>query len=133
MTPMQQSGVALLMMSLLPALICGLACDVTGGRTGPVPTPTLSATSVETDRAALMALFNGTNGEEWREKGNWGRNDMRLSEWDGVTTIGDLMGRGWEGGKMCYEADHIPSGLVPREKSRRHEYCERGNGIVPCR
>ena len=66
----------------------------------PAPTlaPTLpSETSVETDRAALVALYNATDGPNWPES-HWGgapnRNwltDQPLGEWHGVTT--DANGR----------------------------------------
>ncbi len=42
------------------------------------------------DRAALVALFNATNGANWDKNGNW-LTDEPLSEWYGITT--DLSGR----------------------------------------
>ena len=64
--------------------------------TRPTPLPP-SATSVETDRAALVALYNATNGPEWPESRsgrvnnlNWLTNQP-LGEWQGVTT--DANGR----------------------------------------
>ena len=46
--------------------------------------------SVEADRAALVALYNATDGPNWAAKINWLSNE-RLSEWYGVTT--DANGR----------------------------------------
>ncbi len=40
------------------------------------------------DREALMAIFNSTNGNNWRNKTNWGTNKP-LSEWYGVKINGD--------------------------------------------
>ena len=91
--------------------------------------PPLLETSVETDRAALMALFDSTDGENWKVSDGWG-GSLPLSYWNGVTTINNLMGMR---GGSCYGADVIgpdPEGLVPRERSRRHEYCERVVGLT---
>ena len=38
-----------------------------------------------TDRAALMALYNATDGPNWSNNGHWGSN-QQLSAWFGVTT-----------------------------------------------
>ena len=46
--------------------------------------PPLAETSLETDREALVALYNATNGENWRRNANW-LSDAPLWEWDGVT------------------------------------------------
>ena len=46
--------------------------------------PPLAETSLETDREALVALYNATNGENWNRNANW-LSDAPLSEWDGVT------------------------------------------------
>ena len=40
------------------------------------------------DRAALVALYNATNGDNWTDKENWG-SDEPLGEWQGVTTDDD--------------------------------------------
>ena len=42
----------------------------------------------ETDREALVALYNATNGENWFRSHNW-LSDAPLGEWEGVTTDGD--------------------------------------------
>ena len=46
--------------------------------------------SVESDRAALEALYNATDGPNWWRRGNW-LSDEPLSEWSGVLT--DEQGR----------------------------------------
>ena len=59
----------------------------------PTPTPTtpgseaaLAASgSVETDREALVALYNATDGENWNQSDNW-LSDAPLGEWKGVLT-----------------------------------------------
>ena len=50
-----------------------------------------SAHSVEEDRAALMAIYEATNGGDWLRNDNWGRADLPLKDWFGVTT--DAEGR----------------------------------------
>ncbi len=40
------------------------------------------------DRAALVALYNATNGDNWTDKENW-LSDEPLGEWQGVTTDDD--------------------------------------------
>ena len=40
---------------------------------------------METDRAALVALYNATNGPDWLENSNW-LTDAPLADWEGVTT-----------------------------------------------
>ena len=55
----------------------------------PIPTPTPSATpdgtNAASDRAALIALYNATDGANWRRNNNW-ESDQPLGTWDGVTT-----------------------------------------------
>ena len=50
-----------------------------------LPTVTLGPSS---DRAALVALYNATNGANWTDSANWG-SDESLDEWHGVTTDDD--------------------------------------------
>ena len=52
--------------------------------------PTLAADgSAETDREALVALYNATDGENWDQRSaNW-LSDAPLGEWEGVTTDDD--------------------------------------------
>ena len=50
------------------------------------PTPTATPVrSVQTDRAALVALYNATNGANWDDNDNW-LSAKPLGEWEGVTT-----------------------------------------------
>ena len=55
----------------------------------PVPTattaPPAASGSAETDREALVAFYNATNGEAWLHQDNW-LSDAPLGEWHGVTT-----------------------------------------------
>ncbi len=54
-----------------------------------IPAPSAADTgSPETDRAALVALYNATDGPNWRWNFNW-LSDEPLSEWPGVTTDDD--------------------------------------------
>ena len=50
--------------------------------------PVASAGDAATDRAALVALYNATDGANWRNKGNW-LSDAPMGEWHGVTTDSD--------------------------------------------
>ena len=52
--------------------------------------PVLVPTSAETDREVLVALYNATDGENWRNSENW-LSDAPLGEWEGVET--DVDGR----------------------------------------
>ena len=54
---------------------------------GPTPIPP-ALTSPETDRAALVAIYNALGGEEWRRKDNWLTN-APLGDWYGVDTDTD--------------------------------------------
>ena len=57
--------------------------------TAPAPAPpTLGPTSAETDREALVALYNSTDGENWSKSFNW-LSDAPLGEWQGVRTNDD--------------------------------------------
>ena len=42
-------------------------------------------TSPETDREALVALYNATGGPNWTRNNNW-LSDVPIGEWEGVTT-----------------------------------------------
>ena len=58
---------------------------------GAVPTATdapAASGSDETDREALVAFYNATNGENWYGSDNW-LSDAPLGQWDGVTTNDD--------------------------------------------
>ena len=51
-------------------------------------TPQPTAGDVNTDRAALVALYNATNGSSWQDDTNWLSNGP-LGEWHGVSTDAD--------------------------------------------
>ena len=50
--------------------------------------PPAASGSAETDREALVALYNATNGENWTISDKW-LSDAPLGEWHGVTTNDD--------------------------------------------
>ena len=50
--------------------------------------PPAASGSAETDREALVALYNTTNGENWHRSDNW-LSDAPLGEWEGVVTNDD--------------------------------------------
>ena len=50
--------------------------------------PPAASGSAETDREALVALYNATDGENWRDSDNW-LSDAPLGEWAGVNTDDD--------------------------------------------
>ena len=56
--------------------------------TDPTPTsatgPTLTLTAAELDRAALVALYEATNGDSWTDNDGW-LSDSPLYEWRGVS------------------------------------------------
>ena len=51
----------------------------------PTDGPPMAQTSPETDREALVALYNATGGPHWKTNNNW-LSDVPISEWEGVTT-----------------------------------------------
>ena len=53
-----------------------------------IPQPTPRASDVNTDRAALAALYNTTNGSSWLDDTNW-VSSRPLGEWYGVSTDAD--------------------------------------------
>ena len=54
----------------------------------PATAPPAASGSAKTDREALVALYNATNGENWDESDNW-LSDAPLGEWYGVITNDD--------------------------------------------
>ena len=93
-------ALALIPLCLLPA--CGSSDEPTDGPsygqttaapTRPIVLPTSTPrhsppptqTSPETDREALVALYNATGGPDWKRNDNWS-SDAPISEWIGVTT-----------------------------------------------
>ena len=107
-TPRLFLGIFALALRLpLLLLACGGSGELTGGRSSgrataglttevAEPSPTLRATarpplvqtSPETDREALIALYNATGGPNWSGNYNW-LSDVPISEWEGVTTDGN--------------------------------------------
>ena len=65
----------------LAVIACAALLLMTGGNAGAQGT-------VATDRAALVALYNATDGANWTNNTNWLSNEA-LSEWRGVTTDAD--------------------------------------------
>ena len=65
------------------------AVDAPTATVAPRPTattaPPAASGSAETDREALVALYNATDGENWDESENW-LSDAPLGEWLDVTT-----------------------------------------------
>ena len=51
----------------------------------PATAPPAASGSAETDREALVAIYNATDGENWNRSDNW-LSDAPLDEWEGVTT-----------------------------------------------
>ena len=45
----------------------------------------MAQTPPETEREALVALYNATGGPNWEGNNNW-LSDVPISEWEGVTT-----------------------------------------------
>ena len=54
----------------------------------PATAPPAASGSAETDREALVALYNATDGENWFGSNNW-LSDASLGEWERVTTNDD--------------------------------------------
>ena len=50
--------------------------------------------SVESDRAALEALYDATSGPDWTDSTSW-KTSAPLGEWYGVTTDADVGSRNW--------------------------------------
>ena len=61
------------------------------------------------DRAALVALYNATDGENWRDNTNWLNDDVPLNEWYGVDT--DVSGRVTA---MIFHGNNL-TGTIPGE------------------
>ena len=91
--------VTLLSVVLALALTAALAAcgsDEPSGVTGPDRTastpaataPPAASGSAETDREALVALYNATDGENWENSDNW-LSGAPLGEWEGVYTNDD--------------------------------------------
>ena len=74
--------------------------------TTPMPTPTIS------EREALVAFYEATNGADWSENSNWLSN-APLAEWSGVSIGESTDNRGRVIG--LYLGDNQLSGEIPPE------------------
>ena len=88
--------------------------------------PPLAQTSPETDRAALVALYNATGGPDWYNNNNW-LSDVPISEWEGVTTDGN--GRVTE---LELDGNQL-SGGIPPELGKRGDTAGVGQPRQPGR
>ncbi len=79
-----KTGLILLVAALVATLLFFTATSEPAAAQTPQPNPSV-------DRAALVALYNAANGENWRDNTNWLNDDVPLSEWYGVDT--DASGR----------------------------------------
>ena len=116
------------------SVIKHLASQLLLGIAGLLAFPALAAAqgSVETDRAALVALYDSTGGNNWTSNANW-KSDKPLNEWYGIKTDNagrvesiDLGGRGLSGSippeigdlvhlkKISFEGNHL-TGSIPSE------------------
>ena len=77
-------------------------------RPGPRPDPRWRRTSPETDREALVALYNATGGPNWERNDNW-LSSAPVGEWRGVYV--DAEGRVAE----LYLSSNQLSGEMPPE------------------
>lgn len=71
------------------------------------------------ERAALMDLYNATDGEHWSKNTNWG-SDKPLSEWYGIETFSEhnLIDNGYDGNVVIINlADNNLSGHIPESIS----------------
>ena len=66
--------------------------------------PPLAQTSPETDREALVALYNATGGPDWLNSENW-LSDVPIGKWNGVGTDdnGRVTGLGLSGNQLSGE------------------------------
>ena len=87
----------------------------TSETTASIATP--DQTSVETDRAALVAFYNATDGPNWTNSDNW-LSDGPLGEWHGVETFaeGSDVPSDWVGrvGEITLQANGL-KGEIPAE------------------
>ena len=86
-TPSLFMGVFALAMILPLLLACSGSDEPADGPTSERATaaPPMAQTSPETDREALVALYNATDGPNWIRNNSW-LSDVPTSEWEGVTT-----------------------------------------------
>ena len=61
----------------------------------PTASPPVAQTSPETDREALVALYNATGGPTWNYSSNW-LSDVPISGWEGIIDHnGSVIGLTW--------------------------------------
>ena len=107
---LQMLGIALALMQPVLLAACGSE-QAPSTSTGANPTATTAErdapTSAETDREALVALYNSTDGPNWDDAQNW-LSDRPLREWNGVDT---------EQGRVTYLwlGQNALSGEIPPE------------------
>ena len=66
-----------------------------GAEPSPTPRATAAQTSPETDREALVALYNATGGPNWDGNNNW-LSDVPSGEWEGVIHARIPVGMGFD-------------------------------------
>ncbi|MCY3773566.1 MAG: hypothetical protein OXG98_16290 [Gemmatimonadetes bacterium] len=91
---------AIIMMLALPILVrCGrdsptkpqapqVPARITATDASVTANATVSVSTSDTDRAALIALYNATNGPNWTNNDNW-LSELPMGQWHGVTTGGN--------------------------------------------
>ena len=86
----------------------------TAATTESITTP--DQTSVETDREALVAFYNATDGPNWTNSDNW-LSDEPLGEWYGVETFSEEsdVPRDWVGrvGEITLQANGLKGKFRP--------------------
>ena len=116
----------------LTAALAACGSDEPSGVTGPdrtasIPTETPASGSVETDREALVALYNATDGENWNQSDNW-LSDAPLGEWKGVLTDDRRV-------VVLYLGDNGLTGAIPAElgslSNLAHLYLQPGRAGPP--
>ena len=84
----------------------GAASSVSATPTVVASTPT--PTPLEADKAALVALYNATDGDDWTYKTRWDPSQPLSSSWYGVTVRNGRVNRLW------LEENHL-NGTIPAE------------------
>ena len=73
----------------------------------------IDAPSNRTDKAALTALYDATEGDEWKQNDNWLSNEP-LAQWEGVSVGSDGRVTGLSLGQENYDGNNL-SGEIPPE------------------
>ena len=75
---------------------------------------------LETDKEALIALYNSSNGAQWHDKTGW-LTDAPVGEWDGVTVEGErvvkleLQNTNLQGESLC-STTYTETGKIPSHR-----------------